>query len=127
MKNNYILIIILLVLPMMISAESQATKKNIQLLEWVENADPLVDVSKAIGIMDYKFLGIVQYAVSIPGISQEKQLEMRELFGYRIIKGTSDVLDGVRYIHLLNLATKYAEIYNKELYKYLSKKFLTKK
>lgn len=93
---------------------------NIDKLRWIEKANAVVDASKSIGEKDFRFLGIAGYAITFPGIPQEKQDELIRKFGYKIIEGTSDVVEGEEHLRLINLAESYAEAYNAAVLKHLA-------
>ena len=86
----------------------------------LRDADPDRDVAEAIRRGDFRFIGVMGYAVTLPGV--EDYGEQYQSYGVRIIEGTSDVIanDAVRLLN--EQAYRYAERYNKLLMKHLNRK-----
>jgi|CXWL01.1.fsa_nt_gi hypothetical protein len=96
--------------------------KEVEQLRWVEMADPIVDAKAAIERKDFALLGVRGYTWRIPGVEESKKLEYSEKYGKRLIEGTDDVVLGPEHQRLIQLATKYAEKYNRYVLSYATQR-----
>ena len=82
----------------------------------LKSADPEVDVQVAMRKGDYRFVGLMGYALEVPGINQrEFQEKYRDQYGVKTIEGTSDYLETPEIGELWLLGRRYAERYNRLL------------
>ena len=83
----------------------------------IEHAEPSIDLKEALQQHDFRFIAIMGYAVYVPGV--DDYYENYERYGYKIIEGTSDVIEDSEHGRLIGIAIHYAEIYNKLLIKHI--------
>jgi hypothetical protein len=88
---------------------------DVQLLRWVETADPVADAKKAAASNDFRLLAVHGYTWTIPGVSEDKKFEYEGKYGLRMIEGTSDVVMGPEHERLIRAATQYAKRYNSQV------------
>lgn len=83
-------------------------------LSWTVNAEPKSDAQQAIVNKDFRLLAFAGRAISIPGIDfAEYPLEhLQQQCGYRLLKGTGDVLRIGEQSALRTKTHDYAVIYN---------------
>jgi len=86
-------------------------------LKHYEKADPHVDVSSSIAKGDLRFIALQGYSTYIPGV--DDYFEKYSSYGYKVIKGTSDVIQSYEHGRLIQIAQYYAKNYNQELLKYI--------
>ncbi|MBQ0785086.1 MAG: hypothetical protein KBT66_12690 [Amphritea sp.] len=105
-------ILVLAFIPSILFA--QTCKDKVQILQWVENANPLEDAAKALENGNANFMAVNGYGLYIPGMENapEGAFEKR---GYIVIEGTSDALCSKRHLKLNNIALEYAKSYNHAL------------
>ena len=84
-------------------------------LKRIEFADPAADLELAMENGDCRFIGIMGYALEVPG------KYWRSSYGVRVIEGTSDVIISPEYGRLLGIARRYAERYNQLLLEKIEK------
>lgn len=95
---------------------------EVEQLRWVEMADPIADAKAAIGRKDFALLGVRGYTWLLPGVEESKKFEYSEKYGKRLIEGTDDVVLGTEHQRLIQLATKYAEKYNRYVLSYATQR-----
>jgi hypothetical protein len=74
--------------------------------------DPEKEAYKAIANNDYRFLGVMSYSVSIPGIDA-RDWHYIDQYGCRIIDGTSDFIANSKIQEIMRMAPGFCERYNK--------------
>ena len=77
-------------------------------------ADPVADLDKNLGAGDHRFLCMFGFSVEFPGVPDQER-SVVEPHGQRCVEGTSDVIEGGRYLQLLDQARRYTTTYNAEL------------
>jgi len=87
-------------------------------LQNIVSANPVTDLRAAIKQGDYRFVGILGYALDVPDVRNFHEKYEKE-YGYKVIEGTSDV---IKYPKLQSIAFKYAEKYNQQLLKEIKDK-----
>lgn len=87
-------------------------------LRRLEHADPSRDLQGAISVNDLRFIGIMGYALEVPGVEHYHE-RYASSSGVKIVEGTSDVIYGVEHRRLIDIAREYAEKYNRLLLRYL--------
>lgn len=92
-----------------------------QSLRMLEAADPVRDVEQAIREGDLRFIGMMGYALIVPGVDDYGQ-RIWDTNGVRVIKGTSDFIANDDVARLNELAYEYAKRYNMLLLDYLLKR-----
>lgn len=80
-------------------------------LRWLDSADPQRDLTAALARDDSRFIGVYGYAPFTPGV--ERSVASR--YGIRYLQGTSDAIQNHEHFRLKQLASSYAEQYNKLL------------
>lgn len=86
-------------------------------------ADPATDLETATKHGDYRFVGLMGYALIVPGVDKDlfhKSYEHK--FGSKVIKGTSDYFEIPEQEELVRIGTAYAEQYNRLLEKEIANK-----
>ena len=83
----------------------------------IEHADPLEDVKEAINDNDLRFCALMGITYYFPGLNNNYKLLKK--YGYQLIEGASDVVIDEEHSRLIEIAEKYAEIYNIELLKHI--------
>ena len=91
-------------------------------LQWVQQANPIVDAKAAVAKKNFVLLGDRGYTWSIPGTDESKKFEYREKYGVKLLEGTGDVILGAEHGHLIKLATEYAKKYNQYVLSHANKK-----
>ncbi len=82
-------------------------------MEWLETANATVNAQEALKKGDIRLWAIQGFTIYIPGAEEYKDLkQIEEIYGYRIIKGTSDAVYGKEHLRLIRLAEEYAKKYN---------------
>ncbi len=99
---------------------TKSTKRYNELLRLV-NANPFVDLKKAIAKKDYRLIAIRRYLIVFPFLEKNKDQNYRE-GGYRIIEGTSDYFQSYEHEKLNKIAYCYAFNYNWLLSEYIDEK-----
>ncbi|MFQ3235302.1 MAG: hypothetical protein ACI9C4_000856 [Paraglaciecola sp.] len=86
-------------------------------LAWVQRADPLLDAQQAIKNRDPRLLAFAGRAISMPGIDLAVYplAELQQRCGYRVIKGTGDVVKNQNELPLRSKMHDYALIYNQHM------------
>lgn len=79
---------------------------------------PANDMKQSLNNGDKRFIGICGYACYPPGLTDE-ELDWAKEYGFRIIEGTSDMIEGNEHAALIGKARVYAEQYNRALVQYL--------
>lgn len=80
-------------------------------LRWLDSADLQRDLTAALTRDDTRFIGVYGYAPFTPGV--ERSVASR--YGIRYLQGTSDAIQNHEHFRLNQLASSYAEQYNKLL------------
>ena len=83
-------------------------------LRRVAVADPKIDLQNSIRSNDFRFIGILGYAVETPGITNYVTVDR-----IRVIEGTSDQIQSKEQEELQWKAKEYAKIYNGMLFNFL--------
>lgn len=96
----------------------QKTAHSESKLRRYETADPNADLQVAIKKGDLRFLAIRGYTVIVPGVEDYKS-KYASKYSYRILEGTSDVVNGPEDLRLQSVAQRYAEKYNRLLLKHI--------
>jgi hypothetical protein len=104
----------------------------------LRTADPAKDLEIALKQGDYRFVGLMSYALMVPGVDQDlfhKNYEHK--FGFKVIKGTSkeprssergiladlrDYFEIPEQEEIVRIGTAYAERYNRFLEKEIANK-----
>lgn len=89
----------------------------------LQTADPAKDLETALKQGDYRFVGLMGYALMVPGVDQDlfhKNYEHK--FGFKVIKGTSDSFEIPEQEELVRIGTAYAERDNRFLEKEIANK-----
>jgi hypothetical protein len=86
-------------------------------LAWIQSADPQLDAQQAIKNRDWRLLAFAGRAISIPGIDLAiyPLAELEQHCGYRVIKGTGDVVTSQRELPLRSKMHNYAFVYNQQI------------
>lgn len=84
--------------------------------------NPEKDITINLEKKDTRFIGVYNYAVSLPGILTQEQSYIKDKYGVRMIEGTSDAIESDEHAKLMTLAYKYAKEYNQKLLEILKKK-----
>jgi hypothetical protein len=78
--------------------------------------NPLKDLNVNLKRGDKRFIGIKEYTCDAPGATDADQTIVNSpKFGLNCLDGTSDVVGSEEHLRLIQKATDYATIYNKEL------------
>lgn len=96
-------------------------KKNLAELRKTVRSDPTKDFKKAIAKSDLRFVGVMGFALEIPGVPSAHWKHYKDTYGVRIIPGTSDAYESIEHQNLNEKAREYAATYNKLLMQYLRK------
>ena len=89
----------------------------------LRTADPATDLETAMKHGDYRFVGLMGFALMVPGVDQDlfhKNYEPK--FGFTVIKGTSDYFEIPEQEELVRIGAAYAERYNRLLEKEIANK-----
>ncbi len=78
-----------------------------------------MDCKRSIGKHDMRFVGMLSFAVFVPGVEDYTD-RYSTTNGVKIIKGTTDTPEGEQEIRFQDRAEIYAEAYNRCLLKYLA-------
>ncbi len=89
-------------------------------LESLKDANPTHDANEAIGRNDLRFLAVMGYTITVPGIDDYHQ-RFSAKYKYRIIEGTSDTPRNGEDRKLQNIAIEYAKSYNLVIRDYLAR------
>ncbi|MFT6897421.1 MAG: hypothetical protein ACJA13_001827 [Paraglaciecola sp.] len=86
-------------------------------LAWVQSADPQLDAQHAIKNHDWRLLAFAGRAISMPGIDLAiyPLTELQQRCGYRVIKGTGDVVTSQNELPLRSKVHDYAVVYNQQM------------
>ncbi len=95
-----------------------AAEGNFGDLKYYEKANPYTDVKSAIAKGDLRFIALMGLGIYFPGANN--YLENYSGYGYKVISGTSDVIQSYEHGRLTQIAQYYAEKYNQELIKYIN-------
>jgi len=87
----------------------------------VEHANPEVDCKNALRKNDMRFVGMLSFAVFVPGVGDYEDRYSRTN-GVKILKGTTDTPKGAKEVRFQDRAEIYAEAYNRCLLKYLTER-----
>jgi hypothetical protein len=79
-------------------------------------ADPEQDADQHLADGDRRAIGIQGYSISFPGLPPDASIPLDQESGYRTIDGTSDCVIGPRHMELIEIATRYAERYNRHIW-----------
>jgi hypothetical protein len=96
----------------------QHTAHSARELKRYETADPNADLQAAIKKGDLRFLAIKGYTLTVPGVEDYKS-KYANKYSYRILEGTSDVVNGPEDLRFQSIAQRYAEKYNRLLLKHI--------
>jgi hypothetical protein len=98
-------------------AMSQEERKAIrEELTRLQTADPVMDLKTATEQGDYRFVGLMGYTLSVPGVDRDVFYRIYEpKFGFKVIRGTSDYFEIPEQEELTSIGTAYAERYNRLL------------
>lgn len=78
--------------------------------------NPIRDLNKNLKHQDRRFIGIYGVSCDTPGVSEGDRKYVRlPGYGRRCLDGTTDVVENDKHMGMIDEATKYATIYNKEL------------
>jgi hypothetical protein len=91
---------------------AQTCQDEVQILKWVENADPDKDAEKAIINGNAKFIAVYGFAIYFPGADAIQVANALETGDYIEIESTGDDLCSEEHARLNNIAIEYAETYN---------------
>jgi hypothetical protein len=94
------------------------TARSESQLKQYETANPDAEFQLAIKKGDFRFLAIRGYTLIVPGVEDYKSKYARK-YSYRILQGTSDVVNGPEDLRLQAAAQRYAERYNRLLLKHI--------
>ena len=105
------------------SYSTQAEQLHVigQSLSILEKADPMVDLHSALKRSDTRFVGYRGAGWYMPGVPK-KQMAYAMNHGVKLLKGSTDVLDGSLSYRLHIVAQAYMEPYNKALLRYMMNK-----
>lgn len=87
----------------------------------LDHANPEADCKRAIRKDDMRFVGMLSFAVFVPGVDDYSD-HYSTTNGVKIIKGTTDTPQGDQEVRFQDRAEIYAEAYNRCLLKYLAEK-----
>ena len=107
---------------MLISASPASAIDPVAELQWLKNANPIVDANKAIKNNDYKLLGVYGFSLTIPGVNKPTEFEHQKKYGVKPIEGTSDALKNKEHAELNRMAYEYAKKYNEVILNAVVKK-----
>lgn len=80
----------------------------------LRTADVTADVSSAVSKKDFRFVGVMGFAMIVPGVPDYAQ-KYSDKYGVRLIENTSDCIEGPQHEELQRVAREYAEKYNRIL------------
>jgi hypothetical protein len=83
-------------------------------------ADPDSDFTKARQSGDLRFMGMMGYGLSVPGVPDYEKVYAKSV-GVKIIPGTTDAIMSEEQRHLRDAVRLYAKKYNELVLAYLSK------
>jgi hypothetical protein len=84
---------------------------------------PEKDAKKNILRGDSRFLGIYGYSVTFPGTPEDvPSWDRVHQHGYRGIAGTADTVFGEEHRRLIEVATRYAERYNRYIWSHITRR-----
>jgi hypothetical protein len=81
----------------------------------LNRADVVTAVDVALKKGDRRLLGVMGYALVVPGVPRDEEVTLREKHGVRILEHTSDARHGEDHAAWNDAAARYAERYNREL------------
>jgi len=84
--------------------------------------DPEGDLKKRIAHEDYRFIGLYGLGPEYPALKFPEDKPLLCFYGYKMIEGTSDALEGAKHIELVIKVGKYADIYNGKMREYLRRR-----
>lgn len=90
-------------------------------VSWLYEASPLEDFKEAVNREDYRFIGIYEYSLVVPGVKL-KCIDVEK--DVKLIEGTSDSYSSYEEEKFNVVAKVYADHYNFQLRKYLEGKSL---
>ena len=83
---------------------------------------PDKDAARHLRRGDSRFLGIYGYSVTFPGTPDDlASWKLVREHGFRGIAGTADTVFGPEHRRLIDVATRYAERYNRYIWSHISK------
>ena len=88
---------------------------EVQSLRWLEKADPVVDATTALAKGDHRLRAVYGLGVTIPGTDRMAFESFKQNYGINEIAGTTDALLNGEHGRLVQLAIRYAEIYNQHI------------
>ena len=94
------------------ASNTSSLTKSEQKLQWLKDANPQQDASKALQAGDFRLMGLVQRSVIIPGVSADRMNHLELKCGVKLIDGVSDTVLNQNHLKLMDLAHQYALQYN---------------
>lgn len=96
-----------------------ASELDLTELQYYEKANPYDDLNTSIEKGDLRFIALMGIGIVIPGVSEYH--EEYSAYNYKVIKGTSDVIQSYEHGRLTTIANYYAGKYNRGLANYINK------
>ena len=88
---------------------------EVQELRWLESANPIADARVALSKGDHRLRAVYGLTVSIPGTDRKDFDTLKRIYGISEITGTTDAFQNAEHARLDQLATSYAETYNRQI------------
>lgn len=111
MKKTLFLIFLVTIMTGCATDVSSMSKAE-QQLQWIKDADPQLDASKALESGDFRLMGLAQRSVIIPGVPLDRMSQYELKCGVKIMEGVSDTVLNNEHLKLMQQAHKYALQYN---------------
>jgi len=90
--------------------------RYVEVMSWLNDADPRKDFERAIENNDFRFMGIYGYSLQVPTVKASCLDYDRDI---NPIEGTSDAIMGYKHAKMIAIARTYAEDYNSRMRYYL--------
>jgi hypothetical protein len=111
MKSSLFFAVILFVMTGC-ATDLKALDPNVQMLQWLDAADPQADAQQAVKTGDLRLLGMATRSINIPGVEADQVMKYEAKCGYQLIDGFSDVVSSDEHLRLMQKARSYALKYN---------------
>jgi hypothetical protein len=108
---------IIVIISLSFGVEANVTDSNYGELQTYEKLNPHIEFKKAIEDEDLRFIALMGFALYMPGA--DDYYEKYSSYGYKKIKGTSDLIRGYEHGRLTEIARYYARTYNSILKRYI--------
>ena len=108
----------ILAFPVATYSQAACEKLNIQLIHY-QKSNPIKDADELITSRTPKLVGVYGYSLTIPGLKNKEEVCYSKILPIEGIKGTSDFIQCPNQAELNQVATVYAEQFNRRVLKYL--------